>query len=327
MDIKMKKLLLASVFAIASFPGYAQGTCWATLCEIVPIPRPFPGYEKHYPPGCYKEYYGNGNRRWKCYDKLGHGQWMPENWYPNEDDDAQARAAGLAALRAAFQSLSPHTHLGPAVLHIGRPWKAERMPIAVHYPPTYDPNILPPARFDHEYNGTMFVNRVDDLEVKQYCARSGSRTACASIPTRPGGDCTVYIVYDDILNVQRMSYDAVFRHERAHCVTDGGQTTLSEKGIAHGLARMKKTLLTGIAALLLVTGAAHANISSISIPRTIFVLWVQEATTKDFVWEPSETFETLQKCMDEKKKISSDPVNSRDAHGFTKSFKCVRYRR
>jgi hypothetical protein len=90
---------------------------------------------------------------------------------------------------------------------------------------------------------------------------------------------------------------------------------------------MKRLFLTSIAALLLATGTAHADISSVSIPRTMFVLWVQEATTKNFVWEPSETFETLQECMDEKRKISSDPVNSRDAHGFTKSFKCIRYRR
>jgi len=40
-----------------------------------------------------------------------------------------------------------------------------------------------------------------------------SQTGCAW----PFGEsCTVRIVYDDILNKHRMSYDAVFRHERAH---------------------------------------------------------------------------------------------------------------
>jgi len=51
--------------------------------DYVPMPRPFPGFEKHYPPGCYLEYYGKGNRRFRCYDKLGKGRWAS----PKEDKE------------------------------------------------------------------------------------------------------------------------------------------------------------------------------------------------------------------------------------------------
>jgi hypothetical protein len=100
----MKKLLLTSIAALFLATGAARAddpSCSVILSDgppadttspedlalydrcmkEVPIPRPFPGYEKHYPPGCYREYYSHG-RRYKCYDKLGHGQWMPKTWYP-----------------------------------------------------------------------------------------------------------------------------------------------------------------------------------------------------------------------------------------------------
>jgi hypothetical protein len=69
----MKTLLLTSVAALF----LATGTAHAQVSNnYVPIPRPFPGSEKHYPAGCYTEYYRHGIRRLRCYDKLGHGRWM-----------------------------------------------------------------------------------------------------------------------------------------------------------------------------------------------------------------------------------------------------------
>jgi hypothetical protein len=129
----------------------------------------------------------------------------------------EERAAGMEALRAAFASVNSAARLGPAVLHLSRPWEAERMPIAVRYEPIYDARILPPKEFDHDYNGTIFLSRVDDLEIKRRCRQSGSKTACTYPPQKPGDACFLWIVYDDILNYQRISYDAAFRHERAHC--------------------------------------------------------------------------------------------------------------
>jgi hypothetical protein len=132
---------------------------------------------------------------------------------------AEERAAGMDALRAAFNGLAttPTTHLGPAVLHLNRPWEAERMPIKVHYEPIYDARIMPPREFDHAYDGTILITRGDDLEIKERCKISGSRTACTYVPVKQGDVCSMWIAYDDVLNYQRMSYDVVFRHERAHC--------------------------------------------------------------------------------------------------------------
>jgi hypothetical protein len=68
----MSRLLLSGIAALllATGTAHAQGSI-----NNVPIPRPFPGSEKHYPPGCYLEYYKKGARRTRCYDKLGHGWW------------------------------------------------------------------------------------------------------------------------------------------------------------------------------------------------------------------------------------------------------------
>jgi hypothetical protein len=97
------------------------------------------------------------------------------------------------------------------------------MPIKVKLPPTRDPWIMPPPEFDHEYGGDIVVKRTDEAGIKVQC-RAPTNTGCAfrkreCWSTKCDGDetCLVWIVYDDILNYQRMSYDVVFRHERAHC--------------------------------------------------------------------------------------------------------------
>ena len=136
---------------------------------------------------------------------------------PPANPSAEERIAGLDALRAAFSSIASQEHLGPAVLHPSWSWEKERMPIAVRLEPINDRRIMPPQEFDHDYNGTIIVNRTDDLGIKQQCRQSGTNTACTYPPVKPNQVCFVWIVYDDILNYQRRSYDAVFRHERAHC--------------------------------------------------------------------------------------------------------------
>jgi hypothetical protein len=88
---------------------------------------------------------------------------------------------------------------------------------------------------------------------------------------------------------------------------------------------MKKTLLAGVAALFLATGAAHADISSESIPKSVVILWVKEATTKNFVWEPDSIYKTMQECLDQKRKFEENPAKNVDAKGFTRPLKCIRY--
>ena len=81
--------------------------------------------------------------------------------------------------------------------------------------PVNDIVILPPDEFDREYTGEMTIKRGDELDMKIVC-KGISATGC----TYRWNDerCIVYIANDDVLNKHYLSYDAVFRHERAHCL-------------------------------------------------------------------------------------------------------------
>jgi len=90
------------------------------------------------------------------------------------------------------------------------PLKGDRLGPAV-----LDGMILPPKEFDHEYiGGRLLVTRTDEEGIAANCGRI-SQTGCAYFIT--GETCFVWIVDDYILDYQGYSYDAVFRHERAHC--------------------------------------------------------------------------------------------------------------
>jgi hypothetical protein len=81
--------------------------------------------------------------------------------------------------------------------------------------PVNDIIILPPDEFDRDYTGEMTIKRGDELDMKIAC-KGISMTGC----TYRWNDerCVVYIANDDVLNKHYLSYDAVFRHERAHCL-------------------------------------------------------------------------------------------------------------
>jgi hypothetical protein len=92
------------------------------------------------------------------------------------------------------------------------------------------------------------------------------------------------------------------------------------------MKRVVLYILPGIAALLLATGTAHAEAPAMP-PRTTIILWALEADTKRFEWTPAATYETLQECLSEKKELEDNPIKNKDAHGFTRPLKCIRYRR
>jgi len=95
-----------------------------------------------------------------------------------------------------------------------RPWQEQKKSPKGNLP-INDIFILPPKEFDREYTGDMEIKRFDAEGIKLAC-QGVSLTGCSF----RGGDtwCTVYIANDDVLNQNYMSYDAVFRHERAHCL-------------------------------------------------------------------------------------------------------------
>ena len=97
--------------------------------------------------------------------------------------------------------------------------KIER-PTFTKYPPINDHYILPPAEFDHEYPGKIELTRVDEEGIKTSCKidqSGGANTKTACSRRWVNNFCEMWVAYDDILNRYRLSYDAVFRHERAHC--------------------------------------------------------------------------------------------------------------
>jgi len=92
---------------------------------------------------------------------------------------------------------------------------------------------------------------------------------------------------------------------------------------------MKKLLIALAMTVALVgpAGAAHTNIASKPVPKTVFVLWALEANTKTFEWTPTEAYETLQWCLDKKKELENTPDGNMDVKGFPRPLKCVRYQR
>jgi hypothetical protein len=88
-------------------------------------------------------------------------------------------------------------------------------------PQIHDAAVLPPAEFDHDkYPGTIDVRRVDLEQLSTECridqlGGANTKTACSR---RYGLQyCVIVIAHDYILNTQGVSYDAIYRHERAHC--------------------------------------------------------------------------------------------------------------
>jgi hypothetical protein len=85
---------------------------------------------------------------------------------------------------------------------------------------------LPPKEFDKPYTGwgDLIVRRVAQDEIREACPNAAGTSrrpllGCALPPRTDGkgGDCFIYIVDDETLVKQRMDYDTVYRHERAHC--------------------------------------------------------------------------------------------------------------
>ena len=65
------------------------------------------------------------------------------------------------------------------------------------------PVLLPAKEFDHEYGGRLTVIRGPLPKSYGYTA-----VACATVNV---GTCTIY------LPIEHPYYDALYRHERAHC--------------------------------------------------------------------------------------------------------------
>jgi hypothetical protein len=87
--------------------------------------------------------------------------------------------------------------------------------------PTRTP-VLPPPEFDYAFKGEMgiTVHRGNKTEIQVACGdpnlKRGDILGCA-YRSHNGDRCTVYILYDEILEAYDLGFDTVFRHEQGHC--------------------------------------------------------------------------------------------------------------
>jgi len=102
----------------------------------------------------------------------------------------------------------------PSAVLPDRPSQEQKKPPKGNIP-INDIFILPPKEFDREYTGELTVKRADLAAMREAC-KGISLTGCTYY--RSDHVCLVFIANDDILNRNYLSYDAVFRHERAHCL-------------------------------------------------------------------------------------------------------------
>ena len=89
-------------------------------------------------------------------------------------------------------------------------------------PKKKQPPALPPAQYDHDYDGTLDLRRADSAKMNELCANVrqhgsqvlGCTTFVAYLPPKL---CIVYILNDDELDLAGWDYDVIWRHERGHC--------------------------------------------------------------------------------------------------------------
>jgi hypothetical protein len=83
------------------------------------------------------------------------------------------------------------------------------------------PSLLPPLKYDHEYNGELIVTRVNAEQMNTICpveTKRGWTPGCAvKIPFSRANACMVFIVEDALLKETGLTYEMVARHERSHC--------------------------------------------------------------------------------------------------------------
>jgi hypothetical protein len=78
--------------------------------------------------------------------------------------------------------------------------------------------LLPPAQYDHPFDGTLTVlEDLDPEEVSRLCGGSGN-IACAAPPEVSGAHkCTIYMAEPVHIQAKGWSVETVRRHEVGHC--------------------------------------------------------------------------------------------------------------
>ena len=91
-----------------------------------------------------------------------------------------------------------------------------------HFALEYQKIALPPAQYDHVYDGKLDLRRAAGAEMNELCANvrrqhGGGQVLGCTFANAPLKQCTVYIINDDELDLAGWDYDVIWRHERGHC--------------------------------------------------------------------------------------------------------------
>jgi hypothetical protein len=96
------------------------------------------------------------------------------------------------------------------------------VPVLVHslpLPRAQQEKLLPPAEYDHDYDGELLLVRMAAEDISIVCKRAlaPGQTLTLGCSQSIGRSCRVMIAKDEELKQHGLDYDIVYRHEVGHC--------------------------------------------------------------------------------------------------------------
>lgn len=93
---------------------------------------------------------------------------------------------------------------------------------AQQYPMAYQERVLPPAQYDHDYDGELIIRHMSEREIYEQCRTAardgyGKPFACSRAFLGEPKRCFVYMMIESDLAKLGWNYNIVMRHELGHC--------------------------------------------------------------------------------------------------------------
>lgn len=110
----------------------------------------------------------------------------------------------------------PNPPAPPPPTPIGKPTPQQLVPKGRYARP-----YLPPAEFDHPYDGILTVRRLSEADIVKVCEsrwwmKYPTHVACA-YPSKQPVHCLIYLANDDVLKAYGQDAASTLRHEIGHC--------------------------------------------------------------------------------------------------------------
>jgi hypothetical protein len=90
------------------------------------------------------------------------------------------------------------------------------LPSQPQLPLEFQQLYLPPAQYDHRYDGVLTVLRTIPSMIMRECTHQPNRFPIGCAQVRDG-KCLIWILTDEELEKIGWNFDTVYRHEIAHC--------------------------------------------------------------------------------------------------------------